>query len=96
MRTDLTVLLTHIGLENDIKLAGMLDPDWGVSMIIGGHSHTFMDKPEVVNGVPIVHAGTGTGLTPRIAGLSLMHHAFAQCGLPYLPEWSTATACCVA
>ena len=66
VRTDMTVLLTHIGLENDIKLAGMLDPDWGVNMIIGGHSHTFMDKPEVVNGIPIVQAGTGTGIIGQI------------------------------
>jgi 5'-nucleotidase len=66
IRTDLTVLLTHIGLENDVKLAKLLDPDWGVSMIIGGHSHTFMDKPEVVNGVPIVQAGTGTSVIGQI------------------------------
>ena len=66
VRTDMTILLTHIGLENDIKLAEMLDPDWGVNMIIGGHSHTFMDKPEVVNGVPIVQAGTGTGIIGQI------------------------------
>ncbi len=66
VRTDMTVLLTHIGLENDIKLAEMLDPDWGVNMIIGGHSHTFMEKPEIVNGVPIVQAGTGTGIIGQI------------------------------
>ena len=59
-RTDLTILLTHIGLENDRKLALELDPDCGVDLIIGGHSHTFMDRPEVVNGIPIVQAGTGT------------------------------------
>ena len=66
IRTDMTILLTHIGLENDIKLAKMLDPDWGVNLIIGGHSHTFMDKPEVVNGVPIVQAGTGTSIVGQI------------------------------
>ena len=66
VRTDMTVLLTHIGLENDIKLAELLDPDWGVNMIIGGHSHTFMEKPEVVNGVPIVQAGTGSGIIGQI------------------------------
>ena len=66
VRTDMTVLLTHIGLENDIKLAQLLDPDWGVDMIIGGHSHTFMEKPEKVNGVPIVQAGTGTGVIGQI------------------------------
>lgn len=57
---DFTVLLTHIGFEEDKKLAALLDPNWGVDVIIGGHSHTFMDKPEVVNGIPIVQAGTGT------------------------------------
>ena len=57
---DMTVLLTHIGLEEDKKLAAMLDPAWGVDVIIGGHSHSFMDEPAVVNGIPIVQAGTGT------------------------------------
>lgn len=66
VRTDLTVLLTHIGVENDVKLAGMLEKDWGVDIIIGGHSHTFMDEPVVVNGVPIVQAGTGTGVIGQI------------------------------
>ena len=65
VRTDMTILLTHIGFENDVKLAQMLDPDWGVDLIIGGHSHTFMDKPEVVNGVPIVQAGSGSGVIGR-------------------------------
>jgi len=66
VRTDMTVLLTHIGYENDLKLAELLDPDWGVNMIIGGHSHTFLEEPSVVNGVPIVQAGTGTGIIGQI------------------------------
>ena len=57
---DLTVLLTHIGFEEDKKLAALLDPDWGVDLIIGGHSHTFLTEPATVNGIPIVQAGTGT------------------------------------
>ena len=57
---DFTVLLTHIGFEEDKKLAALLDPAWGVDVIIGGHSHTFIDEPAVVNGIPIVQAGTGT------------------------------------
>lgn len=64
--TDVTVLLTHIGIESDRKLASMLNPDWGVDVIIGGHSHTFMEKPEVVAGVPIVQAGTGTGVIGKL------------------------------
>ena len=59
--TDMVVLLTHIGIEADRELAQLLDPDWGVDLIIGGHSHTLMEEPEIVNGVPIVQAGTGSG-----------------------------------
>ena len=57
---DFTVLLTHIGFEEDKELAKLLDPSWGVDVIIGGHSHTFIEKPEIVNDVLIVQAGTGT------------------------------------
>ena len=63
--TDILVLLTHIGIEKDRELAKLLDPDWGVDMIIGGHSHTFMDEPEIVNGIPIVQAGTGSAQIGR-------------------------------
>lgn len=60
MDIDLTVLLTHIGFEEDKKLAQIIDPAWGVDVIIGGHSHTVLTEPAVVNGIPIVQAGTGT------------------------------------
>ncbi len=63
--TDLFILLTHIGIEKDRELANLLNPDWGVDMIIGGHSHTFMDQAEIVNGIPIVQAGTGSGQIGR-------------------------------
>ena len=62
---DLTILVTHIGIEADRELAKLLDPDWGIDAIIGGHSHTFMEQPEVVNGIPIVQAGSGTGQIGR-------------------------------
>ncbi|MDR0469378.1 MAG: bifunctional metallophosphatase/5'-nucleotidase, partial [Peptococcaceae bacterium] len=57
---DLTILLTHIGFEEDKKLAALLDPAWGVDIIIGGHSHTELEKPEVVNDILIVQAKEGT------------------------------------
>ncbi len=57
---DLTVLLTHIGFEEDLKLAAMLQPEWGVDMIIGGHSHTLLENPARVNGILIAQAGIGT------------------------------------
>ena len=57
---DLTVLLTHIGFESDKELAAMLKPEWGVDMIIGGHSHTILEQPERVNNILIAQAGVGT------------------------------------
>lgn len=57
---DLTVLLTHIGFEEDKKLAAKLAPAWGVDVIIGGHSHTYITEPAQVNNTLIVQAGVGT------------------------------------
>jgi 5'-nucleotidase/UDP-sugar diphosphatase len=57
---DLTVLLTHVGFESDQELAGLLKPEWGVDMIIGGHSHTILEQPAVVNDILIAQAGVGT------------------------------------
>ena len=57
---DLTILLTHIGYDSDIALAKMLNPDWGVDMIIGGHSHTVMDKPTKINNILISQVGIGS------------------------------------
>ncbi|NLG28626.1 MAG: bifunctional metallophosphatase/5'-nucleotidase, partial [Chloroflexi bacterium] len=62
---DLTVLLTHIGFDSDRQLAEMLDPSWGVDLIIGGHSHTVLDQPAFVNNVLIAQAGTGTDQVGR-------------------------------
>ena len=63
---DLTIILTHIGIESDVELAKLLKPEWGVDIIIGGHSHTFIDKPIVENGVIIITAGEGTNQIGRL------------------------------
>lgn len=62
---DLTILLTHIGFESDCELARMLDPEWGVDLIIGGHTHTILEKPAEVNGVLVAQAGFGTDQVGR-------------------------------
>jgi 5'-nucleotidase/UDP-sugar diphosphatase len=63
--TDLIVLLTHQGLHRDIELAeeiGSMGPASSagrqakVDVIIGGHSHTRMTQPDLVNGVIIFQA----------------------------------------
>ena len=62
---DFTVLLTHIGFEEDKKLASLLDKSLGVDIIIGGHSHTLLEEPCIVNDILIVQAGTGTNQIGR-------------------------------
>lgn len=62
---DLTIILTHIGYESDLKLAELLKPEWGVDMIIGGHTHTILEKPAKVNNILIAQAGVGTNQIGR-------------------------------
>ena len=62
---DFTILLTHIGFEEDKRLAALLDPDWGVDVIIGGHSHTVLEEPVLVNDILIAQAGVGTAQVGR-------------------------------
>ena len=81
---DLTILLTHIGFEEDKLLAENLDPAWGVDIIIGGHSHTFIEKPEIVNNILITQAGTGTDLIGRF---DLLIDTENNCLFDY--KWST-------
>ena len=62
---DLTILLTHIGFEKDKELATALAPDGDVDIIIGGHSHTYLEEPCIVEGIPIVQAAVGTAQIGR-------------------------------
>ncbi len=63
---DLTIILTHIGFESDLELAKLIAPEAGVDIIIGGHSHTILEQPAVVNGILIVQAGVGTDQIGRL------------------------------
>jgi 5'-nucleotidase / UDP-sugar diphosphatase len=55
--TDLIVVLSHIGVEDDRALAAQVD---GIDLIVGGHSHTRLTTAEQVNGTWIVQAGSYT------------------------------------
>ena len=57
---DLNILLTHIGIEEDKKLAQKIGDTTDVDLIIGGHSHTILEKPDIVNDIVITQAGIGT------------------------------------
>lgn len=49
------VFLNHMGFEEDVALAGQL-PAGKADLIIGGHSHTRVDKEQVHNGILITQA----------------------------------------
>ena len=53
-KNNLLIALTHIGIENDLVLAKQM-PE--IDLIIGGHSHTFIDSLMIVNGVMITQVG---------------------------------------
>ena len=52
-KCDLVICLSHLGYKyenaklDDRKLAAQVS---GIDLILGGHTHTFMDKPEPING----------------------------------------------
>ncbi len=48
------IVLSHVGLRLDRVLARRVPR---IDLILGGHSHDTLAEPEIVDGVPIVHAG---------------------------------------
>ena len=53
--SDLFVMVNHMGFEEDVKLANQL-PAESIDLIIGGHSHTKVDKDQIHNGIMITQA----------------------------------------
>ena len=53
-RDEPLIVLSHIGLSLDRKLAAAVPR---ISLLLGGHSHDTLEHPEIIAGVPIVHAG---------------------------------------
>lgn len=54
-KTDLIIAITHQGVKEDSEMAANVR---GLDVIVGGHSHTRLQKPKVVNDVVIVQAGS--------------------------------------
>lgn len=52
--SDVFIALTHIGFEEDVKLAETMPS--GIDLIIGGHSHTRVDREQIHNGILITQA----------------------------------------
>ena len=55
--TDLIILLSHAGVDEDRELAREVP---GVDIIIGGHRHARLEEPVIENGVIIVQTGSRT------------------------------------
>jgi 5'-nucleotidase len=53
-QSDIFIILTHLGFENDVRLAETMPA--GIDLIIGGHSHTKVAKEQIFNGVLITQA----------------------------------------
>jgi 2',3'-cyclic-nucleotide 2'-phosphodiesterase (5'-nucleotidase family) len=51
---DMLVVLSHLGLSRDRRLARSVPR---IDVVLGGHSHDTLERPDRVEGVPIVHAG---------------------------------------
>ncbi|KAH3755952.1 bifunctional metallophosphatase/5'-nucleotidase [Pelomyxa schiedti] len=64
-RSPIVIILSHLGLEEDITLAKALPPGTA-QFIIGAHTHTKLTVPEVVNGVCIVQAGCGSAQVGKL------------------------------
>ena len=53
--SDVFIMVNHMGFEEDVKLASQL-PKNSVDLIIGGHSHTKVEKDQIHNGIMITQA----------------------------------------
>jgi 2',3'-cyclic-nucleotide 2'-phosphodiesterase (5'-nucleotidase family) len=53
-RDEPLIVLSHLGLSLDRKLAQAVPR---IDLLLGGHSHDTLQRPVIVAGVPIVHAG---------------------------------------
>lgn len=83
-KTDLIIALTHEGVEDDSLLALGTH---GLNVIIGGHSHTRLRKPIVVNGVEICQAGANCENLGEIT-LTVDHHTLLSVNGGLLQLWA--------
>jgi 2',3'-cyclic-nucleotide 2'-phosphodiesterase (5'-nucleotidase family) len=62
-KADLVVVLSHMGIADDRRLAASVP---GIDLIVGGHNHNLYAQPVVVANVPIVQAGERGGWLGRM------------------------------
>ena len=62
-RSDLVIVLSHCGIEEDERMAARIDD---IDLIIGAHSHTKLDKPQIMNKTIVAQAGSYTKYVGRL------------------------------
>ncbi|KAB7705254.1 bifunctional metallophosphatase/5'-nucleotidase [Bacillus aerolatus] len=62
-KVDLIVLLSHMGLPLDVKLASMIN---GIHIILSGHSHDRVKKPIIQGETLIVQSGASSSFIGRL------------------------------
>lgn len=60
---DIIVLLSHMGLPLDVRLASLVS---GIDIVLSGHSHDRVTEPIVLNGTYIVQAGSSASFLGRL------------------------------
>jgi 5'-nucleotidase / UDP-sugar diphosphatase len=81
--TDLIIALTHEGVDADSVLAMNVH---GLDIIVGGHSHTRLTKPKIVNNVIIVQTGAYCENLGELTVTVDNHHVTSYKGL-LIPLW---------
>ncbi len=82
-KTDLIVLLTHNGIQEDMDLAKTVK---NADLILGGHSHTRLPKPRKVNGMLVFQAGAKTTNLGRLT-LDVKGDSIASYDYELLNTW---------
>jgi 2',3'-cyclic-nucleotide 2'-phosphodiesterase (5'-nucleotidase family) len=81
--TDLIILLTHQGVLEDNQLALSVN---GADIIIGGHSHTLLKEPLLVNRIIILQAGSKCQMLGRL-DLTVLGDSVSTYNYRLIPLW---------
>lgn len=81
-QVDLVVVLSHIGLQLDQRMAEQID---GIDLILGGHTHHLLEEPLVINGASILATGKFGDYVGRVAISRSPHTGGFQCRAAVVP-----------
>ncbi len=87
-KADVIVLLSHNGMDVDLKLASRIK---GLDIILGGHTHDAMPKPLLVNKTWVTNAGSH-GKFLGVIDLELQNGRLKYCHYQLLPVFSNLLA----